>query len=340
MSSVLEAPPAAEVPEHLVEVGELDRRLYIGGSNAAALLGLDPYGKTPLSIYLAKRGELETGAPDPERELFLKRRKRWEEPIVAMLREEYDGEIVAVNRRFVEREYEFLGGEIDFEWRDADGTIQNGEIKTVSPFAFNERGGWGEAGTDEIPIHYYCQVIHGLGVTRRRTCIVAALAGLDTMVFYRVDRDEEAIEKLRAAEISFWRDNVLAGVPPEPITMEDVKRIWARRNGRPVEIDAETFEKISDLRRLRAELASNEETEKETALAIAKAVCKAWNVPEGEDPPADNAVLTFGGERVVTWAKGSGAYLDQKRLALEHPEIVREYKVPTAFRVFRFPKSK
>lgn len=330
---------APEVPDHLVEVGDHDRRLYIGGSDAAAILGLDPFGKTPLTVYLAKRGELETGAPDPEREKFLRRRKRWEEPIVAMLREEYDGEIVAVNRRFIEREHEFLGAEIDFEWRDGNGQLQNGECKTVSPFAFNENAGWGEAGTDQIPVHYAAQVLHGLSVMRRKVCIVAALAGLDTMTFYRVERDEEAIADLRAAEVSFWQNHVLAGVPPEPISLADVGRLWNRRNGRPVEVDEETAGKIEHLRQARGELKAIDGDAKELELDVAKAICKAWGVEEGVEPPEDNAIITLGGRKIATWARGRSTSLDQKGLAAAHPDIKAQFTREHHFRAFRFPKA-
>ncbi|MBK8916338.1 MAG: YqaJ viral recombinase family protein [Phycisphaerales bacterium] len=296
----------------LANVGDVDRRTYLGGSDAAAILGLDPYGKTPLTVYLAKRGELVTGAPDPEREKFLRRRKRWEEPIVAMLREEFGGEIVAMNGRYKHPEHDFLAAEIDFEWADADGVIQNGEIKTVSPFAFNEGAGWGEAGTADVPIHYHAQVMHGLAVTGRSECILAALAGLDTMVFYRIERDEEAIADLRAAEVAFWTDHVLAGVPPEPITMADVGRLWNRRNGRPVEIDEDTAGRLEHLRQARGEQKALDGDVEELQLEIAKAICKAWGVADGEEAPEDHAILTYQGRKV--------AYLGARSLNLARPE--------------------
>lgn len=322
----------------LKDVGELDRRTYIGGSDAAAILGLDPYNRTPLTVYLAKRGELVAGTPDPERELFLRRRKRWEEPIVAMLREEFGGEIIAMNARYIDPELDFLAAEIDFEWADSDGVIQNGEIKTVSPFAFNEGAGWGDAGTDQVPIHYHCQVLHGLGVTGRQVCILAALAGLDTMVFYRIERDDETIASMRARMAEFWRGNVVAGVAPEPITLTDAGRLWNRRNGRPVELDDEAATALEGLRGLRQDIKNLEGVEAELALVVAQAVCRAWGAEKAEDLPEDNAVLTHNGKVIAKWARGKGAYLDQKRLAAEHPAIKKAYTVETAFRTFRFPK--
>lgn len=320
-------------------VGELDRRTYLGGSDAAAVLGLDPYGKTPLTVYLAKRGELETGTPDPEREKFLRRRKRFEDPIVAMLREEYAGEIVATNERYTDPQHDFLAAEIDFEWRDADGSIQNGEIKTVSPFAFNEGAGWGDAGTDQIPVHYMAQVQHGLGVTRKNVAVLAALAGLDTMVFYRIERDDETIEAMRETMVAFWQNNVLAGVPPEPITLTDAARLWSRKNGRPVELDGDAAEAIKHLRAVRQSIKTMEGEASELELVVAKAICKAWAVGEGEEPPEDNAILTVGGQKVATWARGRSTYIDQKGLAAAHPDIKAAFTRESRFRGFRFPKS-
>lgn len=326
-------------PEQLVSVGEIDRRTYLGGSDAAAVLGLDPYGKTPLTVYLAKRGELETGAPDPEREKFLRRRKRWEGPIIEMLREEYDGKIVAENGRYIDPEHDFLAAEIDFEWIDGDGVVQNGEIKTVSPFAFNENSGWGEAGTDEIPVHYMAQVQHGLGVRQRDVCIVAALAGLDTMTFYKVFRDDETIAAMRETMVNFWHRHVLAGVPPDPITLADVGRLWNRRNGRPVELDDETAGHLEHLRQARGKLKAIEGDAKELELAVAKAIAKAWGVAEGEEPPEDAAVLTHQGRKIATWRRGRSTYIDQRGLAAAHPDIKAAFTRESHFRAFYFPKA-
>jgi predicted phage-related endonuclease len=317
--------------------GEMDRRTYIGGSDIAALLGLDPYGKTPLSVYMAKIGEA-SGIMDPEKKKFLERRKRWEGPIVEMLREEFDGEIVAINQRYVDEEYPFLAAEIDFEWRDADGSIQNGEIKTVSPFAFNEKSGWGDAGTDQIPVHYHAQVMHGLGVKRRRTCIVCAMAGLDTMVFYRVDRDDETIAGMRDVAVTFWRDHVEALVPPQPITLADTMILFKCYRGRPVELDDEHAQALLNLRALRAQLQALQGDEAELTLKVAKYVCTAWGIDAPEES-TDNAALIHNGIELAKWSAGRGAHLDQKRLAIDHPEIKAAYTVPHYFRSFRFKKS-
>lgn len=318
-------------------VGNIDRRTYIGGSDVAALLGLDPYGKTPLTVYLAKIGEL-AGNMDPAKKKFLERRKRWEEPIVHMLREEFDGEIVGANNRYVDPEHPFLAAEIDFEWRDpSDGSIQNGEIKTVSPFAFGERSGWGEAGTDEIPVHYHAQVMHGLGVTGRRTTIVCAMVGLDSMVFYRVDRDDAAIAAMRETCVRFWRENVEARHPPEPITSGDLALLYNRRKGHPVVLDDEHAQALADLRLARAQMDALKGTAAELELKVGLYISKAWG-PTPVESLEDNAVLIHAGQDVGTWAAGRGAHLDQKALKAANPDLVKQFTVPHYFRAFRFRK--
>lgn len=320
-----------------IAAGEKDRRTYIGGADIGAVLGLDPYGKTPLTVYMQKIGEMQ-GITDPEKLKFLARRKRWEAPIVAMLREEFDGEIVSVNERYVDPEHDFLAAEIDFEWRDADGSIQNGEIKTVSPFAFGEAHGWGQEGTDEIPVHYHAQVMHGLGVTRRRKCVVCAMAGLDSMVFYVVEREDETIVGMREVAVKFWRDNVLAKRPPQPIAMTDVMLLFKKHKGCPVELDDEAAEALKNLRRVRSSIAAFKGDEEALSLQVAKFICQSWglNAPEEAE---DNARITHKGVELGAWAAGKGSHLDQKRLAADHPALKAEYTVPHYYRTFRFKKT-
>lgn len=319
------------------DVGEKDRKSYIGGSDIAALLGLDPYDRTPLTVYLQKIGELQ-GITDPEKVKFLKRRKRWEAPIVEMLREEFDGKIVAVNQRYEHEQHAFLAAEIDFEWQDGDGFVQNGEIKTVTPFAFNEQGGWGEPGTGDIPVHYEAQVQFGLGITGRERCIVAAMIGLDNMHFYEVRRDDQAIAGMLGIAVNFWQHHVLARNVPAPTTMDDIMRLFSRRKGRPVDLDPDTAQALYNLREIRARMAALKGDADELELKVATFVCEQWGIQAPEESE-DNGVLRVGGVDVCKWNSCRGAHLDQKRLAAEHPEIKAAYTVPHYYRSFRFPKK-
>lgn len=322
----------------LKEVGELPRETYLGGSDIAAIMGLGAYGKTPYSTYLAKIGEVHEEM-DPQRKKFLERRKRWEGPIVEMLREEFDAEIVGINHRYQDSEHPFLAAEIDFEWRDHDGAIQNGEIKTVSPFAFGESAGWGEPGTDEIPVHYAAQVMHGLGITQRTTGIVAAMVGLDSMIFYRVERDDETIADMRERAVDFWQHHVIPRVPPEPVSLTDVMQMTRKMSGKPVDLDDEMAKWLKDIAKIRANRKAFEDDEKEIAFHLFNRIRLAWGL-EAEASVRDNAVLLLGGQKVATWNRQQMNRLDLDRLRAEKPEIAAAYRKTSETRVLRISKEK
>lgn len=334
----------APAPALAVLPADPDRRRFIGGSDAAAIMGLGAYGRTPLTTYFAKTSDTHE-ALDPERKRFFERRKRFEPLIVEMLREEFDAEIVCVNQRYIDVEHDFLAAEIDFEWRDpADGTIQNGEIKTVSPFAFGEKHGWGDVGSDEIPIHYAAQVMHGLGVTGRRTCIVAALAGFDKMVFYKLLRDEETIAEMRARCINFWTEHVLKFVPPDPISLEDCLRLSTRIRGRPIEADDELLANLQALKNIRASMKAMGEESDEVTFKIGATVLKAWGLTwtDGDiiSPAKDAAIILRGGQQIASWNLQETTRLQPQLLREAMPEVFAQFSKTTKSRVLRLKKEK
>src|SRR3990172_11402620 len=66
--------------------GIMDRKTYIGGSDAAAILGVSPWA-TPLKTYYQKIGDTlpEDMIDDPARERLFKRGKLMEPVIIEML---------------------------------------------------------------------------------------------------------------------------------------------------------------------------------------------------------------------------------------------------------------
>jgi predicted phage-related endonuclease len=332
---------------------ETDRKRFLGGSDVAAVIGMgatyDGVTQTAYTVWQKKVGEIASDM-DPERKLWLNRRKRWEGPIVEMLREEFSAEIVAVNQRYVDPEYDFLAAEIDFEAREPDGSIANGEIKTVHPLAYGERHGWGDPGTSDIPVHYAAQVMHGLMVTGRSRCVVAVMLGIDNMVFYFVERDEETIAGMRAASVKFWQEHVLRKVPPPPQTPHDMRAYMLRFSGRPVDLDAMNMTRLQRLDAVRGSIATLSEEEEEISFALGDYVCEQWASPNPYFPPAEakkqgkkqkaedamaQALLFYHGRRVGSWNKQGGSSLDQKRLRVEKPGIVEQFTRTYTFRVLR-----
>lgn len=350
------------------EAGDLNRSTYLGGSDAAALFGVSPW-TTPLQLYEKKiAGELDVQYVDPTRTKFFRRRKRQEPVIAEMLAEDYGVEVTRLSidenpNRYVDAEHGFFAAEIDFEFpmsptvRDRfparddfnavpDGTICNGEIKTVHPFKAAE---WGEEGSEEIPIHYAAQVMWGLGITRRPAGLCAALFGLDNLVCYPVMADQETIAAMRARAYEFWTNNVEPRVPPDPVNLQDIKSLYGRSLGRPVDLDMDAYQALLDLDLLRSRAAQAKKDQEEAEWRVAKFIADQWRVAiadraaknaKPDIAAKDNAALFLGDRKVGTWNSQRGCYLDQKRLAVEKPEIVGAYNVEHFYRVFRLTKEK
>jgi len=282
-----------------------DRATYIGGSDVASILGVSPW-KSSFALYLEKTGAaVEEETPADKAKLF-RRGKRWEPIVVEMLVDElrergHEVELVAQNQRYADPTFPFLAAEIDLELL-IDGEPTNGEAKTVSPFAAKL---WGEEETDEIPIYYAAQVMHGLMIRPRRRAVVAALTGFDDRPrVHWVERDEETIAGIRERELEFWR-RVQDREPPSPETAEDVRWLYARDGGEVIEADDELLSLCQSLKGAKAANKAGEARAEFLATQIKVRVKSA-------------ATVIYQGQKIATWKNNAAgqktdwkaAYLD------------------------------
>lgn len=347
-----------------IAANQLDRSKFLGGSDVAAIFGVSPW-QTPLDLFIKKVSGQQEELTEEKRKFFA-RRKRQEPVIAEMLADEYGIKVTRLSiddnpNRYVDREHSFLVAEIDFEFemspsvREAfpgrpefaaipNGTLLNGEIKTVHPFKAYE---WGEQGSEDVPIHYAAQVMHGLGVTKRPAAIVAALFGLDTLLCFPVMADAETIANMREKAVKFWHQNVLEQIPPDPVNIEDVIRMYAGFNGRAVNLSPEAFDALHGLDSVRVRQQQINEERMELEWILARCVAFNWGamlVPDDKNRPVvkadENAFFLFEGKEVGSWNRQRGVYLDQQRLRAEKPEITAEFTVEHKYRVFRLKKEK
>lgn len=344
---------------------DTDRRKYLGGSDAAAVFGVSPW-KTKLDLFLDKvKPYSDIDTTDPDKLKFFARRKRQEPVVAEMLTDEYGIEVTTLSlddhpNRYRDAEHRFMAAEIDFEFRMTDrvrehfpsrddfnaipnGALLNGEIKTVHPFAASQ---WGEQGSEDVPIHIAAQVMHGLGVTKRPAAIVAALFGLDTLSCFPVMADAETITAMRSECVKFWNENVLARVPPEPVNMNDIRRLYTGFGGKPCHLSEEAFDFLRNIERLRETRRILDDDIAECEWRVAKFIADAWGRPLINDDGKlsldvnDNALLMLDGVEVGSWNRQRGAALDQRRLRADHPEIVKAYMREHHYRAFRLKKPK
>lgn len=292
-----------------------DRRKYLGGSDAPAVLGVSPW-RTPYDVWedkITPPTEERLIVTDAKRKQFA-RGKRFEPLILDMLAEEQGLTLVHRNRRLTHPDHPFLAAEIDAETSDG----RNVEAKSVSAFAAGE---WGEQDTDEIPVHYAVQTLHGLMITNRDECIVAALIGTDDLRVFRVQRDRDLEATLLGREVEFW-NLVQSLTPPPPMTVADLAKRYPRSLARTVEVDGPVVDAIVSMKAAKDELKRLESEIEGCELVIKGAL--------GE---ADTAIAN--GRVLATWKSQDSTRLDTARLKSEEPEIFAHFSKTISYRVLR-----
>lgn len=168
------------------------RALGIGGSDAAVIMGMNPY-KSPYQLWLEKTGQAE--APD----LSHVQAVYWgskNEANIADWFQETTGKKVRKLGTLRSRPHPFMLANVD---RAVMGEEAGLEIKTAGVSQAKKWKG------DEIPDAYYCQCLHYLAVTGADRWYIAVLIGGNEALYKTVERNEDDIKALIEAEAGFWK---------------------------------------------------------------------------------------------------------------------------------------
>ena len=138
----------------------LKHRSRIGGSDAAAIVGLNPY-KTNTDLYLEKTGQKES--PDISDKPYVLYGTKAEEHLRELFRLDFPQYQVQYfdNNMYLNSRYPFAHASLDGELTDEDGRRGILEIKTTNILQSMQKEKW----KDRIPDNYFIQVLHYLMVT-------------------------------------------------------------------------------------------------------------------------------------------------------------------------------
>lgn len=188
-----------------------ERKKRIGGSDAAAVIGLNPY-MTNQDLFLIKTGEkaqkdisgewyVKYGiAAEPLlRELFALDFPRYE-----VFYEE--------NNLFVNEKYPFAHASLDGWLKDADGNKGVLEIKTTNIVNSAQKSLW----KDCVPDNYYTQILHNMAV------MDAEFAVLKAQLKWEINEDVF----MQTKHYTFTREEVSEDIF---YLMEEEKKFWAKK---------------------------------------------------------------------------------------------------------------
>lgn len=174
------------------------RATGLGGSEIAAVLGLSPF-ESRFSLWHRKRGE---AAPQPEND-EMRAGKYFEAGIAAWFRDTHPDYRV---RRVGTYRSKARPWQIANPDRIITGPDRGREVLEIKNLRTAD--GWGEPGTDEVPVYYRAQVLwylDVLGLDRGRFAI--AVGGQDLRE-YVVDYDQAEASILRERGAEFLHDIV------------------------------------------------------------------------------------------------------------------------------------
>lgn len=203
-----------------------ERQKGIGGSDAAAIIGLNPY-MTNVELWEFKTGRKKQA--DISGKNYVQYGIEAEKPLIDLFNldyPEYDVYIGDDKNNILHPEYSFIRGSLDGILTEKS-TGRKGilEIKTTNILQSMQREKW----NDRIPDNYFIQILHYLLVTDYEFVILKAQLKsvwndeirLTTRHYHLERKDYKGdIEYLKRKEIDFWQKYVVADLQPPLILPE------------------------------------------------------------------------------------------------------------------------
>jgi putative phage-type endonuclease len=244
---------------------ELDRREWLqkrrnglGGSDAAAVLGLSPW-KSPLALWSEKTGLVSE--PNLDELEYIEWGQVLEEPI-AKKYEKVTGRRLFDHGRFAIRtsdQHPFMHCTIDREIvvNEFIGEKTPGDLSIKNAGAYKAKD-WEE----EPPLPYQVQLMHELAVTGLQWGSFAVLIGGQKFAWCDVPRNDKFIAHLIEKEEEFW-DRVMRGDKPpadaSDSTKEVLMRLYPKDTGESKALPAEFAEFHTNRKLLKDQIKAAEE---------------------------------------------------------------------------------
>jgi putative phage-type endonuclease len=178
------------------------RQSGIGATDAAAILGLTSRG-SKLTVYAAKTEPVTVSRPSLQAWLGLEL-----EAAVGKLYWARTGRGV----RKQPREKIFRHPDRDWQFCHLDYKAA-GRLVEIKTTAYEQ--GYGEGGTEQVPVPVWVQCQHEMAATDYSWCDVAVLIGNRRFDVFPIRRNEDFIGRMTEQEADLWFNHIIPRIPPE-----------------------------------------------------------------------------------------------------------------------------
>lgn len=286
------------------------RKKTIGGSDAAAIVGLNPY-RSALSVWQDKVSEvIEIKEPSEA----VRQGIDLEEYVAQRFCEATGKRVIKCDKTLYNSKYPFAHANVD---RLIVGENALLECKTTSQMNLKRyRNG-------EYPTEYYVQCMHYLAVTGYDKAYLAVLVFSKGFYIFEIERDEAEIEALMQTEEVFMRDYVQTGIMPNaddyPIYLSEVDTFYPFSKEEEIE--------LLDKSDIIDEIVAKKEVVKNFEKDI-EALETKIKLAMGE-----NAVANIGSYK-VTWRTSERKVFNYKEFIKDNPNLNYDnyYKVSSSRR--------
>jgi putative phage-type endonuclease len=292
-----------------------NRKMGIGGSDAAAILGLNKYC-SPFDVY-ADKLQLKPEIDDNE---AMRQGRDFEDYVAARFTEATGKKVRRKNAILQHPEYPWMMANVDRMVVGEDCGLECKTTSILNKSKFNQ---------GEYPDNYYVQCMHYLAVTGLKKWYLAVLVLNKGFHVFEINRDEAEIKALIEAEKFFWEEHIQKEIPPafdgSEAASECLKAMYPQAEKGEVRPLFGFEGRLNDYLEL-----TNQAKELETKIEQLK------QEVQGELKTAEEGQAN--GFK-VTWKNRSKSFVDSTRLASEHPEIYKDYLNTTNFRVLNIKES-
>jgi putative phage-type endonuclease len=228
------------------------RRSGIGSSEAAAILGVNPFlGKH--GLWLLKTGRAETEVTE---QMII---GNCYEPAILSVYAMKTGYRLENPPTVRHEKFPYIVDSVDAlaYSGDSESPVCAVEVKRPTVFGYSK---YGEPGTDQIPMYYIVQGLFHMGVHGVDVCEYPVDFGYGEIRVYRTHFDKELFLGIAAECEKFWVEHIEADVEPEKdgsaVTKKWLDKKYSHRSGEMLVADYET-------EKLMRELAGLKEKEKQ-----------------------------------------------------------------------------
>lgn len=282
------------------------RKNGIGGSDAGAVCGLNPY-VSPLEVYFSKTCEgVDEGVPDNE---AMREGRDLEDYVARRFMEASGLKVRRANMMYASKEHPFMIADVDRLITGCKGGRTGLECKTASSYSAEK---WKDG---KIPAHYIMQCYHYMAVLDAQSWYIAVIIYGREFKYIKLERDEEIVQQLIRIEENFWNHNVMEKVMPEPDGSDAAEAFINRHfteSRKELSIPLKGFDEKLRRREEITGIINQLDTEKRKIEQEIKTYMDEAEYAENEN-------------FLVSWKNSITNRIDTKRLKEEMPEVYTKF---------------